>query len=802
MGIMRRTQAVDMGQKAALLFAGGFFLALIAAVVLFLFHITLFWETGLEDSMRGEARQSLSALHGQIKQGHHLLDLLAECQEENSLSLEELYALARKGLREDGFSQIVFADQEGGARSTTGAQFHLDSMDCLAEALKGNRAVSFEDSFPGCGTEAVVLSVPLPSGGGAVLGVLQADVLAGASPMETMGQISSSSLVKGNGRMIAFSHSQENLIFSRGLSFEDNRAFQSVPELAGLPGAMVSGESGLVSYQVRGGMEYLYYTPAGVQDWYFIIQVPAKAVSDRVSSVLTWTAALCLATAGCFASLLAYMARMKSRSESGLHRLAFSDPLTGLNNSEGFSAEGERLLKAYGRQYAAAVFDINRFKLLNDKYGYSGGDQILRWVASSIEDMLGPRETAGRFFADEFCMLLDYNGEDSFSQRIRRLFEQINSGNGPKGPLAEELNFSCGVYVFGDREEEEKGGTAMEAEIPAGAAGVHAACDLAGIARKSLKGKYEGSLAFYSEEMRKEIQEEEEIERLMAGALAKEEFLVYFQPQYSLDGDVIAGAEALVRWQSPEMGFLSPYRFIPLFEKNGFITELDYYIFEKVCQALRTWLDRGYRCPPVAVNMSRLHVREPDFVERLLQIAKRWQIRPDQLELELTESVFVEDNGPILAVMHTLRQEGFLQSLDDFGSGYSSLNLLTEIPADIIKLDKEFFHAFDTNPKSKQVVSQSVRLVHELGMRVVAEGVETLEQVVFLKSIDCDMVQGFYFSKPLEAPAFERLIFPEGEASFCDVSPGRAAGPEAVPSASTAKATESLCESGKNMEVI
>ena len=228
-----------------------------------------------------------------------------------------------------------------------------------------------------------------------------------------------------------------------------------------------------------------------------------------------------------------------------------------------------------------------------------------------------------------------------------------------------------------------------------------------------------------------------------------DEYEVYYQPKYDPRTKELRGAEALIRWQSPELGFVSPGRFIPIFEKNGFITNIDHYMLSHVAVDQKKWLDDGLKCVPVSVNVSRAHFAEEDLAEQIRDIVDAAGTPHNLIEIELTESAFFDDKKAMVNTINKLKEYGFTVSMDDFGSGYSSLNSLKDMPLDVLKLDAEFFRGEESDGRGRIVVSEAIKLAQSLNMRTVAEGVEVKEQVDFLAGEGCDMIQGYYFAKPM-----------------------------------------------------
>ena len=258
--------------------------------------------------------------------------------------------------------------------------------------------------------------------------------------------------------------------------------------------------------------------------------------------------------------------------------------------------------------------------------------------------------------------------------------------------------------------------------------------------------------------MSAELFREQRMIQEMERALKHEEFEVYFQPKYYTQMRTPFGAEALVRWNHPEKGVILPGRFIPVLETHGFVKDLDYYMWEKTCQYLRKWMDGGLSPAPVSVNMSRTELTNPDLVKLLTDLTDRYQIPHELLQLELTESAYMDNPGVINQIINQLHEEGFSILMDDFGSGYSSLNTLKDISVDMLKIDMKFLSMDENDIKGRKILASIICMAQWIGIPVITEGVETEEQYRFLQSIDCEYIQGFYFSKPVDAVSYENLI--------------------------------------------
>lgn len=279
--------------------------------------------------------------------------------------------------------------------------------------------------------------------------------------------------------------------------------------------------------------------------------------------------------------------------------------------------------------------------------------------------------------------------------------------------------------------------------------------DRAAMARKTAKNSILGNIVFYKEQFKDSLYNRKFIEENMQTAITERQYLMYLQPKYSIAKNEIIGAEALVRWKHPERGMIYPDQFIPIIEENGFIRKVDYYIWEEACRFIRRCRDEGFAECPVSVNVSRAHLRDDECILILDDMIKKTGIPRKLLEMEITETV---DDQQVSSKAFQLKEEGFTLLMDDFGSGYSSLNILLETPFDVIKLDKKFMENMMLSSKGRMILEQVVSMANKLGLGLLAEGVETKEQVELLQNIGCDQVQGYYYAKPMAAEDFFELL--------------------------------------------
>lgn len=412
------------------------------------------------------------------------------------------------------------------------------------------------------------------------------------------------------------------------------------------------------------------------------------------------------------------------------------DRLTGLYSREYFYQKvQERLNESTGTSYAIVCSNVENFKVYNDIFGIRAGDEVLQHIADLFREMMGENGLCARYGADRFMCLM----------RQEKLPEWMRGhANAEKLPGLNNIELKWGVYKISDR------------TVP-----VEKMCDRAFLVADSIKGRYNQRIGVYDDVLRDKLLREQAITESMETALAEGQFSVYLQPKYWLQDNTMAGAEALARWIHPELGFMNPGEFIPLFEKNGFITKLDRYVWEQTCKKLQQWRQEGYPDIPVSVNVSRADVYQEDLPETMSKLVAQYGVEPRQLHLELTESAYTENPNQIIAVVDELRSRGFVIEMDDFGSGYSSLNMLNQVHFDILKLDMKFIQTETAKPGEMSIMRFVVNLAKWLNLSTVAEGVETKAQLERLRDVGCDYAQGYYFSRPLPIPEFEKLLAAE-----------------------------------------
>lgn len=467
----------------------------------------------------------------------------------------------------------------------------------------------------------------------------------------------------------------------------------------------------------------------------FVYDESLKAINNVITSMIIITIIMTII----FIGIILYIKKWQNENKSKLEKIAFYDSLTDEKNSTKFIIDAEEKLKSDKIcKYQLLYLDIDGFKMLNDIFGYKVGDNLLVHISEVIKKNINKGELFCRGYADHFFLLMNYYDNKNTIERIKNIEKDIHMFE-KYSQIANKFTIGYGVYIINEDDKS-----------------INKIMDKAEFARRFESQNHNKNIVFYDETMIRAELYEIEIKDRMYFALENEEFEIYFQAKYSISKEKSIGAEALVRWNIPKKGLLSPFEFIPIFEKNGFIIKLDMYVLDKVCLKISEWVKEGLRLIPVSVNMSRIHMRDIDyFIQSISQILKKYNIDSELIEIELTESALFEDTNMMIEAMARLKELGFGISLDDFGAGYSSLNILKDLPIDIIKLDKEFLDNNYGGRKFEVIICNIVKMAKELNLVVVAEGVETHEQAMFLSKIGCDIAQGYLYSKPMPAKEFE-----------------------------------------------
>ena len=723
-------------------------------VICSLFYIRLSRTINSElDSHLYEVANSISSnVNFRIETTFRTLESIGETAFQLRQNKELAHAFLKSKAEAYGFDRISVMDLEGNALFSNDQTESLYGHPRLSAALlEGKRQFArFVESLVD-GSDGVLYANPIYNNG-KILGVIAAwnrfDHLRDALQLPHFGGEGFSFLSDSQGNII-MSAIHKN-VPSGVRNFFDlitNRGSVIHGTLDRMRSDMRVSEKGSLDFELDGGPAItLRYVPLEQQGLYLFSVVPRKTACEKITYLMHEMLFLNIAIIALFLSLISLVYSLYRSHSKKLEQIAFVDPVTGGYTRARFDIEAQKKIReAPPSTYAFLSLNVEKFKLVNHTFGIEAGDKILKDIYDNILSCMNEGELLCRNYADEFTLLIKFESKDKIIKDVELFTKKINEFS--HSMLKRYyLRVSLGVY-----------------RIDNPFISIIDMQDRASLARKSNKAVIKGdmySCVFYSDIERLQMIKLKEIENKMKEALENEDFMVYLQPKVSLDDNKIAGAEALVRWNDKDNGLIPPNDFIPFFEANGFICKLDLYVFEKTCALIRKWINSGVTPVPVSVNLSRAHLFNPDFISKYVEIRDRYNIPHDLLELELTESLDFENMEVLITIVNQLHQAGFKCSLDDFGRGYSSLNTLKNINVDTLKLDSSFWQSPNAdNKKERDIIRALVELAKKLNMKTVSEGVETIAQVEFLKTIQCDMIQGFVFSKPVPPAEFEEIAY-------------------------------------------
>ncbi|MBP0978353.1 MAG: EAL domain-containing protein [Oscillospiraceae bacterium] len=433
----------------------------------------------------------------------------------------------------------------------------------------------------------------------------------------------------------------------------------------------------------------------------------------------------------------ANLINLRENAETGI--VSDIDEVTGLFNRFAFFRVADTILEDNpDDEFVIYISEVDGIKRYNEKNGKEAGDALLRTIGEYMRNIGDECLAAGRFAGDQFVSL--FRKDEKLNSRLLELNvnEAYSFFKGDAG--IDKLRIRCAIY-----EDIEHG-------IP-----ISETCDRALLALQTIRGKYGKTIVHYEASVLSEHRKKERIEDSMKEALEQNQFRVFYQPKHDVNTGELTGAEALIRWVHPDFGFMSPGEFIPVFEQNGFISEVDNFVWNRTCQNLNRWINKGLKVVPISINASKIDFMKPDFFDNLHRASTEMNVPPQLLHIEVTESLFTDQMDELVEILTKCQKNGYKIELDDFGSGYSSLNTLSVLPLDIVKMDMSLVKAI-TNFKNMRVFSACINLAKSLGLKTVSEGVETNEQMWTIRELGGDAIQGYLYSKPLSEDDFEKYL--------------------------------------------
>ncbi|HBF6273494.1 TPA: EAL domain-containing protein [Clostridioides difficile] len=644
------------------------------------------------------------------------------------------------------FYTMAIVDINGNAENTKGDKFSVKDREFFKNSIKGKKYVSspYVDEV-NKSIKKIAISVPLLNND-KVVGVLYCtyniNTLMKLINVSFYENNSISYVVRNDGTIIL--HPQEDSLSKNiyKLLKQDN----DIQEVNRLKKELQENKTGAIVLNMLEEGRYLGYATMDngnsennyIKDWNLIFSIPETVVFSNSEQIINRAIYAVLFTVLVFIAIIFYIIYIKKSNEKEILSLAYEDKVTYIGNQNKFYRECSKyLLDKPSLNYIIVYFDINNFKMINDTFGYEFGDNLLITIAKALKEELTEGEVYARLSSDYFAIFCDYkNGRNKIIRKLDSIRNNIESNLS----IVFEISLCVGIYF-----------------VEEGEVDIQKAVNKANMARSVAKGK-NINYAIYNEDVRNKLSEESMILDDIKIALVKNQFEVYYQPKFSLVNGEMIGSEALIRWNHPEHGFISPAVFIPIAEKSKLILKIGRFVFERVCTDLSEWKKQGKKIVPVSVNLSRVELYQPDIVKFINKTIQMYNLSSDLIEIEITETVAINELNILKNVLNELRKYGFSISMDDFGTGYSSISCLRDMPIDILKLDKSFLDGIEHDERSRNIAKSIVSLAKSLDLVVIIEGVESKEQAELMKQFGCDLVQGFYFARPMPAKNFLDLL--------------------------------------------
>ncbi|SJR00054.1 EAL domain-containing protein [Clostridioides difficile] len=644
------------------------------------------------------------------------------------------------------FYTMAIVDINGNAENTKGDKFSVKDREFFKNSIKGKKYVSspYVDEV-NKSIKKIAISVPLLNND-KVVGVLYCTY-----NINTLMKLINISFYENNSISYVVKNDGTIILHPQGDSLSKNiykllEQDNDIQEVNRLKKELQENKTGATVLNMLEERRYLGYATMDngnsennyIKDWNLIFSIPETVVFSNSKQIINRAVYAVLSIVLIFVAIIFYIIYIKKSNEKEILSLAYEDKVTYIGNQNKFYRECSKyLLDKPSLNYIIVYFDINNFKMINDTFGYEFGDNLLITIAKALKEELTEGEVYARLSSDYFAIFCDYkNGRNKIIRKLDNIRSNIESNLS----IVFEISLCVGIYF-----------------VEEGEVDIQKAVNKANMARSVAKGK-NINYAIYNEDVRNKLSEESMILDDIKIALVKNQFEVYYQPKFPLVTGEMIGSEALIRWNHPEHGFISPAVFIPIAEKSKLILKIGRFVFERVCNDLYEWKKQGKKIVPVSVNLSRVELYQPDIVKFINKTIKMYNLSSDFIEIEITETVAINELNILKNVLNELRTYGFSISMDDFGTGYSSISCLRDMPIDILKLDKSFLGGIEHDERSRNIAKSIVSLAKSLDLVVIIEGVESKEQAELMKQFGCDLVQGFYFARPMPAKNFLDLL--------------------------------------------
>lgn len=719
-------------------------LAVCAVVSVALYCYASLLDDKLQDEIKNNlienSRQNVILIKSELNsQTTSIAEIAERIGDIDNMDLGETVAVLQEVSSRYNFKRMGVAQTDGMAYTTDNMVIDISGREYFQRSLRGEQLVSekLEDYFGG--EDIIVFSAPVYQGSqvsGVIFATYSTDILNEILLKTSYRGESYSYIVEPSGDIVSgpYIGDGEKNVFAilEGIDVHNKTIMEQ------LKNDIRKDKSGYA--RLYGSEEsYIQYTSMEQNGWYFINKTSAASIDKVKNYVMNITYLLFGGVFLLFGCSVLYTTRLERKKNQQMYQMLYHDNVTGGRTYQYFCEESTKILALTERKAALLVMDIENFKLINEIFGYEKGDAVLQFITKTWEAWVKQDEIFARRTSDRYVILAFYEETQELDKRIKEFVNSLVEGQTEHGN-SYVIRPKLGIYLIQNNKED-----------------IQKMLNYASMAYSTAKNEKGLEYAVYDSKYKEALLEDKLLEDQMEQAYKNQEYIVYYQPKYDSQTKEIAGAEALVRWRKPDGTLIPPYRFIPIAEKSRFIVKLDQYIFEMVCRQQREWMDAGFDLIPISVNLSREHLRDENFVQSYQNIRQQYKVPISSIELEITESAIFENQEEFIEIVDKLHKLEFKILMDDFGTGYSSLMMLKNVHIDVMKLDKSFVDDYNDSCGEK-VIKCVVQLAKSMDIAVTAEGVETKEQYEFLKSLGCDMIQGYYFAKPMPKEEFEALL--------------------------------------------
>ena len=716
-----------------------FILFLFIGIFLFKYHnerLIALIDKEARATLKNVSSQNVITMHTGVEAKKKLLESLAKnIETRNNFEILSIIEELKVYSESYGFYNMGIIDKSGMCYNTLGEVLDLSQYDYYKNGMKGIAGIS--ESYISEDKQLMlnIFTFPIYKGNDVEMiltATYRSDDFSKILNISSFNGEGKSAVIDKSGNFVSNSNKFYNSDFNLSYNLKEEN-----PELQKIISENISRDgSGYINYSNLNEDYLAYYEPLNINDWYLISYVPNRCVYQNASiifrgiqleSVLLYITFI--ASAGIF--ILIY-----SKYQKKISYLIFIDELTKEKNYQYLRLNFENMKQIDRKNKSLVVFDIDKFNVINIMYGTNIGDDVLKYIVRIFKEVL-PNDELYKDNADGFVGIIYHDDKEEIVKKLDMLDYRIKKDIERNKIIP--IKISMGICSLDNSES------------------LHRIYSNALIAKREIKDKMNQSYKFFDERNKKTIIDNQKIESEFPEALKNDEFEVWYQPKYDMRNKKICGAEALIRWRKKDGSLVPPDKFIPVFENNGQIIQLDEEVIKKVCKDIKEMSCLGCEIHPISVNLSRLHLEYQGIVKRIEDLLKEYDIDSSKIAFEITESVFLNNNDKLNNIVDELHKLGFKVEMDDYGTGISTLTSISESSFDTLKLDKSFIDNIG-NPKMDIIIKSTIDMARKLNMKIIAEGIETQDQAEFLVSNNCFIAQGYYFSKPISKNDYFALL--------------------------------------------